>query len=577
MPTSAVTQTIARNPSLDPVPLNADASGNLIVSVGANTTGDTTSSGTITTQNLSPTGTATAGSAVAIVTDARQTVAFQVTGTYTGALSAQATIDGATWVTLGGITNVNTGVQSATITSGATGIYQLETGGFAQIRITGLAAVTGTATISLRASVSNALVGLDGPIPAGTAAIGSVTVTGTVAVAEQNGGDTTASGNITTQNLNPSTGTATAGSTVAIATDGRPTVSVQVTGTYTGALTPQATVDGTNWVTLNGLLNANTGAFSATIVSAAVGIYQIECAGFAQVRISALAAVTGTAVLSLRACARMGLIGLDSPLPAGSNSIGTVVLGAGSAAVGSLTVGTANIGTVGQAQGSTTSGQFGQLVQGAVTTSNPTYTTAQTSPVSLTTLGELRVQAVGITPLVTATYTRAADATQYSIGDLIANSTTAASVIPITFTPGRPNGRIIGTRCVLTAASGTVVLPAFDLLLFRVSAASVPFTAGSYPADNTALNVSSTNMIQLIGIVSFSATSWRNQAGGSTAAGLNVWQEGTLVTAGARGYAPFNLTGLGTQTILGLMQAQNTWNPGAISNQFDFVLELDQD
>lgn len=44
------------------------------------------------------------------------------------------------------------------------------------------------------------------------------------------------------------------------------------------------------------------------------------------------------------------------------------------------------------AQGSTTSGQSGALVQGAVTTSAPSYTTAQTSPLSLQTDGDLRVE-----------------------------------------------------------------------------------------------------------------------------------------------------------------------------------------
>lgn len=43
------------------------------------------------------------------------------------------------------------------------------------------------------------------------------------------------------------------------------------------------------------------------------------------------------------------------------------------------------------AQASTTSGQKGPLVQGAVTTAAPTYTTAQTDPLSLTTSGALRV------------------------------------------------------------------------------------------------------------------------------------------------------------------------------------------
>jgi hypothetical protein len=42
-------------------------------------------------------------------------------------------------------------------------------------------------------------------------------------------------------------------------------------------------------------------------------------------------------------------------------------------------------------QGSTTSGQKGDLVMGAVTTAAPSYTTAQTSPLSLDTSGNLRV------------------------------------------------------------------------------------------------------------------------------------------------------------------------------------------
>lgn len=42
-------------------------------------------------------------------------------------------------------------------------------------------------------------------------------------------------------------------------------------------------------------------------------------------------------------------------------------------------------------QASTTSGQQGVLIQGAVTTAAPTYVTAQTSPLSLTTAGELRI------------------------------------------------------------------------------------------------------------------------------------------------------------------------------------------
>jgi hypothetical protein len=48
-------------------------------------------------------------------------------------------------------------------------------------------------------------------------------------------------------------------------------------------------------------------------------------------------------------------------------------------------------------QGSTTSGEKGPLIQGAVTTASPAYTTAQTSPLSLTTAGALRVDGSAVT------------------------------------------------------------------------------------------------------------------------------------------------------------------------------------
>lgn len=150
--------------------------------------------------------------------------------------------------------------------------------------------------------------------------------------------DVAASGSITTQNLVPA-GVATAGSAVAVTPAGRGGIIIQVTGTYTGALSLQGTVDGTTWVTIGGtpLLNIATGAVSATIASATQGIFQAEISGFNQARVTALAAVTGTAVVTLRATYSTPVVALDAALPAGTNSIGTVILGAGAASVGNLT------------------------------------------------------------------------------------------------------------------------------------------------------------------------------------------------------------------------------------------------
>lgn len=118
---------------------------------------DLISSGTITTQNLVPAGVATAGSAVELALNGQGSGTLQVTGTYTGALSLQYTIDGTTWVTATDSSFISvTNASSATIVSASVGIWEVETRAYNKIRITGLAAMTGTATITLRASRSSA-------------------------------------------------------------------------------------------------------------------------------------------------------------------------------------------------------------------------------------------------------------------------------------------------------------------------------------------------------------------------------------------------------------------------------------
>ena len=65
---------------------------------------------------------------------------------------------------------------------------------------------------------------------------------------------------------------------------------------------------------------------------------------------------------------------------------------------GNLRVNVVTGGTSGTvAQGSTTSGQSGMMIQGAVTTSAPSYTTGQTNPISLTTAGAIRVDGGAVT------------------------------------------------------------------------------------------------------------------------------------------------------------------------------------
>jgi hypothetical protein len=211
---------------------------------------------------------------------------------------------------------------------------------------------------------------------------------------------TRSQGTITTQNL-VAAGACTTGGCVEIDVANRGAVTVQVTGAYTGALSGQATTDGVTWVTLaasGSFTNVASGATSATITSASTGLYRVAgVVGALRFRIAALAAVTGTATITLQ----------TAPVPPESST--TISGGAGDASAANQVTGNASLASIdgklpalsgsrvpvvdltSVAQASTTSGQSGQLVQGAVTTAAPTYTTAQTSPLSLDTSGSLRV------------------------------------------------------------------------------------------------------------------------------------------------------------------------------------------
>lgn len=141
--------------------------------------------GNITTRNLVPTGVSTPGGSVEITLNGAATVGIQVTGTYTGALSLQATIDGTTWVTVGGSPfTTSTGTISATITSGTNGLFLISSAGYLKIRITSInGASTGSANLTLNAIQQTPL---NFPTSASTV-IGSVLQSGNWAVGTMGG------------------------------------------------------------------------------------------------------------------------------------------------------------------------------------------------------------------------------------------------------------------------------------------------------------------------------------------------------------------------------------------------------
>lgn len=124
------------------------------ISIGAHAQQAEYVTGTITTQNLVSAGVATAGSSVEIITTNKKGIVVQITGTYTGALSIQISVNNTTWVTLAGASAVLdvAGVVSpaATIASAAVGVYSVAIPGPTRCRVTALGAVTGSAGLTIR-------------------------------------------------------------------------------------------------------------------------------------------------------------------------------------------------------------------------------------------------------------------------------------------------------------------------------------------------------------------------------------------------------------------------------------------
>ena len=106
------------------------------------------------------------------------------------------------------------------------------------------------------------------------------------------GYDTTAPGTIAAVSTN-----------VAIALNGQSGVALQITGTWVGTLQFEGTVDGTNWVTVNGVF---AGASAPGPTTTANGIVRVTPSGLSQFRVTASAWTSGTATISLRASAATG-------------------------------------------------------------------------------------------------------------------------------------------------------------------------------------------------------------------------------------------------------------------------------
>lgn len=183
------------------------------------------------------------------------------------------------------------------------------------------------------------------------------------------------------------------------------------------------------------------------------------------------------------------------------------------------------------AQGSTTSGQTGSLVQGAVTTAAPTYVTAQTSPLSLTTGGALRIDGSGSTQpvsLATNTPTLAAGSAivgKFGIDQTTPGTTNAVAVTNSSFAVTGPltDAQLRATAVPISLTSTTITGTS------AVSATSLPLPTGAATETTiSALNAKVTAVNTGAVTISTALPTGANVIGSVTQSG--TWNVGSVTT-----------------------------------------------
>jgi hypothetical protein len=219
------------------------------------------------------------------------------------------------------------------------------------------------------------------------------------------------------------------------------------------------------------------------------------------------------------------------------------------------------------AQGSTTAGQTGDLMQGAVTASAPTYTNGQTSPISLTTAGEVRVNCTGCSSASTVTANQGTANTASNgwpvkltdgtnIQAVKAASTAAVATDPAAVVALSPNSqdRVVGNSGAVFDAANNAAAPANVLAMgFESSDGTAQPTASTtgnmrravISTDGVAYTRVGGPVIWHCELAGIAATLTQCQA--APAAGLSLYITGIKVNSTTSAFGTYQLqTGTGT-------------------------------
>lgn len=175
-----------------------------------------------------------------------------------------------------------------------------------------------------------------------------------------------------------------------------------------------------------------------------------------------------------------------------TNISGTISLPTGAATSALQTTGNTSLASIVTAltlaQGSTTSGQTGSLTLGAVTTAAPSYTNAQTSPLSLTPAGALRVDGSGVTQPVSGSVTSVpGDGTKQSYSAAATGIVTVANATDVFTITGSATKTVrittISVSGTTTAGSGASI-PLAIIKRSTADSSGTPATSTNVPHDS---------------------------------------------------------------------------------------------
>lgn len=116
-------------------------------------------------------------------------------------------------------------------------------------------------------------------------------------------------------------GTITSTQSVIIGLNGSGTVSVQLSGTWSGAVVLEGSTDGANWYSVPGVA-LTSGGVSSTFSSN--NLIAVSVGGFENFRVRGNTVTSGTLTVSLHSNHASSAVVISNPIPSGTNTIGSI-------------------------------------------------------------------------------------------------------------------------------------------------------------------------------------------------------------------------------------------------------------